>query len=96
MDPESKKLVTVRVHEGHDHGEWELYAPDGALIEGWHHLSVGRDHAGRCSLQVTFDQFECVNAQGQPVEVHLTCPTATHHEELPPLPSPRTHRAPHE
>ena len=95
MDSESKKTVRVRVHEGHDLSEWELYAPDGTLIEGWHHLSVGRDQSGRYSLQVTFDQFDCVNAEDQPMEVHLTCPTAKHHEELPPLPSARMHRRPH-
>jgi hypothetical protein len=95
MDPESKRSVKVRVHEGHDPGEWELFGPDGTLLEGWHHLSVGRDHSGRFSLHVTFDQFECVNAEGQPVEVHLTCPTAKHHKELPSLPSARMHRRPH-
>jgi len=95
MDPESKRSVTVRIHEGHDPSEWELFAPDGTLIEGWYHLSVGRDHSGRYALHVTFDQFECVNDEGQPVEVHLTCPTAKPHEELPSLPSARVHRRLH-
>ena len=44
MDSESKRAVTVRIREGHDPGDWELFAPDGTLLEGWHHLSVGRDH----------------------------------------------------
>lgn len=95
MKPESRRHVKVRVHEDRDPCEWELFAPDGILIEGWHLISVGRDHSGRHSLQVTFDNFECVNAEGEPVEVHLTCPTAKPHEELPPLPSARTHRHRH-
>lgn len=95
MNPELKKHVKVRVHEGRDPCEWELFAPDGTSIEGWHLIAVGRDHSGRPSLQVTFDNFECVNADGEPVEVHLTCPTGKPHEELPPLPSAHMHRHGH-
>jgi len=92
----SKKFLKVRVYEGGDPGEWELFAPDGTSIEGWHHLSVGRDHSGRYTLHVTFDQFECVNADGQPVEVQLTCPTGKPHEKFPPLPRAGMHRHLHE
>ncbi|MGD9852356.1 MAG: hypothetical protein AB7T38_13925 [Nitrospirales bacterium] len=95
MDSKSQGYVTVRVVEASDPGEWELFTPDGTLIEGWHHLSVGRDHSGRCSLHVIFDQFTCVNTDGQPVEMHLTGPIPKHQDELPPLPSARTHRHPH-
>lgn len=92
---ESKGHVPVRVGEASDPGEWELFAPDGTLIEGWHQLSVGRDHSGRFSLHVTFDQFTCVNIHGEPMEMHLTSLIAQHHEEMPPLPSTRTHTHPH-
>ncbi|MDT7042384.1 hypothetical protein [Candidatus Nitronereus thalassa] len=92
MNAKSQKCVKIRVHEGRDPCEWELFAPDGTLIDGWHLMSVGRDHSGRHSLQITFGQFECVNAEGQPMEVHLSCPTAKLHEELAPLPSARTHK----
>lgn len=95
MDLEAKRRVKVRVYEGRDACEWELFAPDGTPLEGWHLISAGRDHSGRHSLQVTFNNFECVNADDQPMEVHLTCPTAKTHEELPPLPSARTHRHQH-
>jgi hypothetical protein len=94
--PASKRFLKVRVPEGGDPGEWELFAPDGTPIEGWYHLSVGRDHSGRYALHVTFDQFECVNVDGQPVEVQLTCPTAKPHEKLPPLPRAGMHRHHHE
>jgi hypothetical protein len=96
MGPTSKRFLKVRIPEGGDPGEWELFAPDGAPIEGWYQLSVGRDHSGRYALHVTFDQFECVNADGRPVEVQLTCPTAKPHEKLPPLPPAGMHRHPHE
>lgn len=95
MDLDAKMHVKVRVHEGRDACDWELFAPDGTPIEGWHHISVGRDNSGRYSLQVTFSDFECVNAEGKPIEVQLACPTAKPHEELPPLPSARTHKHRH-
>jgi hypothetical protein len=42
MGPTSKRFLKVRIPEGGDPGEWELFAPDGAPIEGWYQLSVGR------------------------------------------------------
>ena len=92
MNAKSAKYVKIRVHEGRDPCEWELFTPDGTPIEGWQLISVGRDQSGRSSLHVTFNNFECVNAEGQPMEVHLSCPTAKLHEELTPLPSARTPR----
>lgn len=95
MSSETKKCVKVRIHEGRDPCEWELFAPDGLPIDGWQLMSVGRDHSGKYALHVTFGNFECVNAEDQPIEVHLTCPTAKPHEELPPLPSARSHKHRH-
>jgi hypothetical protein len=42
----SNSYVTVRFFEALDPCEWELLGPDGTAIEGWHLLSVGRDHSG--------------------------------------------------
>ena len=36
MGPYPKKFLKVRVHEGADPAEWEIFAPDGTPIEGWH------------------------------------------------------------
>ncbi|MCA9454326.1 MAG: hypothetical protein H6750_00595 [Nitrospiraceae bacterium] len=94
MNSESNGYVTVRVFEASDPSEWELLGPDGTVIEGWHLLSVGRDHSGRYSLHVTFDQFHCVNAAGQKVNVHLSGGSAQKLEKEPPPPSARTHRNP--
>lgn len=96
MGHEFKNLIKVRTSEGESPGEWELFAPDGAAIDGWYHLAVGRDHSGRYALHVVFDQFECVNADGRPVEVQLRCPTAEPHEPSPPLPKAGMHRRRHE
>ena len=95
MNSESTSYVTVRVFEASDPSEWELLGPDGTVIEGWHFLSVGRDHSGRYSLQVTFDQFHCVNAEGQKVNIHLSGVSAQKLEKEPSPPSARTHRLPH-
>jgi hypothetical protein len=54
MKIESQKCLKVRVGEAHDPCEWELFAPDGTPIEGWHLISVGRDHSGRSSLHEVF------------------------------------------
>lgn len=94
MNSEPNSFVTVRVFEASDPCEWELLGPDGTAIEGWHLLSVGRDHSGRYSLQVIFDQFHCVNAEGQKVNVHLSGVSAQKSENEPPPPSARTHRLP--
>ncbi|MDT3779077.1 hypothetical protein PJI16_16040 [Nitrospira sp. MA-1] len=94
MNSESNSYVTVRVFEASDPCEWELLGPDGTAIEGWHLLSVGRDHSGRYSLQVTFDQFHCVNAVGQKVNIHLSGVSAQMLEKEPSPPSARTHRLP--
>ena len=92
MNSESNRHVTVRVFGPSDPCEWELLGPDGTLIEGWHLISVGRDHSGRYSLHVTFDQFNCVNAEGQKVDLHLSGLPSQKLEKEPPLPSARTHR----
>ncbi|HSF09824.1 MAG TPA: hypothetical protein VLA60_10435 [Nitrospirales bacterium] len=94
MNSESNSYVTVRVFEASDPCEWELPGPNGTAIEGWHLLSVGCGHSGRYSLQVTFDQFHCVNAEGQKVKVHLSGVSAQKLEKEPSLPSARTHRLP--
>ncbi|WNM62238.1 hypothetical protein [Candidatus Nitrospira neomarina] len=94
MNSESNSYVTVRVFDPSDPGEWELLGPDEKAIEGWHLLSVGRDHSGRYSLHVTFDQFHCVNAEGQKVNVHLSGVSAQKLEDVSPPPIARTHRTP--
>jgi hypothetical protein len=43
---------------------------------------------------MTFDQFHCVNAEGQKVNVHLSGVSAQKLEKEPPPPSARTHRLP--
>ncbi len=82
ISSETKGHVILRVDGASDSREWELFAPDGTLVEGWHNLAVGRDHSGRYSLHVTFDQFTCVNSDGPPVEMPLTSLIAKHHEKL--------------
>ncbi|MGP0593056.1 hypothetical protein ACTRXD_11050 [Nitrospira sp. T9] len=94
MNSESRGYVTVRVFEASDPCDWELLGPDGTVIEGWHLISVGRDHSGRFSLHVTFDQFHCVDAKGQKVNVHLGGVSSQKLEKGPLPPSARTHRLP--
>jgi hypothetical protein len=95
METKPRKHLIVRVADQRDSWDWDILGPDGTPLEGWHFASIGIDHSGRYALHLIFDEFECVNAEGQPVEVHLTCPTAKHHEELPRLPSAGMHRRPH-
>lgn len=96
MESAPKKFLKVRVHEGKDPSNWELFAPDGTPIDGWYLISVGRDHSGRFALHVILDQFECVDADGQLMDVQLVCPTAKPHDTSPPLPPPGLHKRGHE
>ena len=88
----TNSYVTLRVFGPSDPSEWELLVPDGTLIKGWHLKWVGRDHSRRYSLHVTFDRFNCVNAEGQKVDVHLSWPPSQMPEKESPLSSARTHR----
>ena len=94
MNTDANCHIKVRVHELGDSCQWELLTSDGTPIEGWYLISVGQDQSGRNSLHVAFDNFECVNAEGQPVEVKLTGPTSKARKREPRLPSARTHRRP--
>ncbi len=90
-----ERRITVRVFESKEAWEWELLGPDGEPLEGWDLISIGCDHHGKHSLHVVFDEFVCVNAEGQPVDVQLTGVSHRPMDQKKPLPSARGHRFPH-
>lgn len=92
MESKSRKHLTVRVAEPRDSWDWDILAPDGTPLEGWHFASIGIDHSGRYALHLIFEEFDCINAEGQPVEAHLTGVTSKKGHKEPPLPSPRSHK----
>ena len=92
MKVSKKKHLTVRVPEQKNCWDWEILSSDGRHIDGWYSASVGIDHSGRYCLHVIFDEFDCVNADGQPVVIELTGITHTPVKKEALLPSPRTHR----
>ncbi len=94
MKATEKKHLIVRVPEQREGWDWEILSSDGSPIDGWYSASVGIDHSGRYCLHVVFDQFDCVNADGQPVKIELTGMTHTHVKKDAPLPSPRSHKKP--
>lgn len=92
MDPKTKRNLIVRVPEPRDRCDWDILSPEGTPIEGWHFASVGIDHSGRYSLHLVFDQFDCVNADGQPIDIELAGVTHKPFIKERPLPSPRSHK----
>ena len=87
-----KKHLVLRIPVQHDSWDWELLSSDGTALDGWVSASVGIDHSGRHCLHVIFDQFECVNADGQAVKIELTNGIPRPIKKVPPLPNPCTHK----
>ncbi|GJL61621.1 hypothetical protein [Candidatus Nitrospira salsa] len=93
MKATEKKHLTVRVPEQRDCWDWEILTADGSPLDGWYSASVGIDHSGRYCLHVVFDQFDCVNADGQPIKIELLGVTHRPVKNEPAIPSPRMHKA---
>lgn len=88
---QKKRQLIVRIPNPTDHYGWEIFAPDGTPIEGWHMISIGLDHSGRHVLNITFDQFDCIDSEGKHLEIDLTGMPVKPESKEKPLPSPRHH-----
>lgn len=89
-----KRQLLVRIPNPSNHYGWEIFAPDGTAIEGWRLASIGQDQSGRHVLHLTFDQFECIDSEGNHLEIEVTGMPVTPVSKEKPLPSPCHHGIP--
>ena len=94
MDSETKKNLIVRIPCPSDDYGWEIFAPDGTPMEGWYMASIRQDHSGRHVLNIAFDQFDCIDAEGKHLEIEMKGMPIKPLTKEEPLPSPRSHKIP--